>query len=538
MPFTDVVIIGSGIAALSAAKQLCKHKNVMIITKSRLEDSNSMLAQGGVAAVIDQHDDWQDHYHDTIVAGCFHNKDSAVKQLVKDGTIRIQNLIEEGMIFDQKEDGTIDLGKEGAHNRNRILHAGGDATGKLLVEFMLHQLKEKVTFVEQEMAIDLILENGQCSGITTIDLHGIVKNYIARHVILATGGCGGLYEVTSNAEGMTGDGLSIAFRAGAELSDLEFIQFHPTLLYTANGNKGLISEAVRGEGATLINDQGYRFMEGVHQQFELAPRDVVARAIQYERSQGRNVYLDISMIPHFDKRFPTITSICEEAGIDLSKGLIPVAPGAHFMMGGIKTNTKGETSIPGLYAVGEVACTGVHGANRLASNSLLEGIVFGHNLAQVILEQHNQTISSHLNTVRDIKPFKADLPEKNEIQKMMTTYVGIERDLNGLTFVKNWVEQYLSPHWLKGPLIKGTKEEVAVINMLTTSWLIITSAIVRTESRGGHFRSDYPMSLDKWQNNEIIRHNNQVMFTVDQSLVRSEINESNQINSNAATVFY
>ncbi|MFC4320931.1 L-aspartate oxidase [Litchfieldia salsa] len=510
MPFSDVVIIGSGIAALSAAKEICEHKNVIIITKKSVRDSNSMLAQGGIAAVIDRQDHWNEHFRDTVVAGCFHNKEDAVKELVVEGTKSIQKLIDEDMCFDKGETGALDLGREGAHSRNRILHAGGDATGRLLVEFMLDQLQGKVTFVEQEMAVDLIVEQGQCIGVLTVDDAGMTKVYASGSVILATGGCGGLFEVSSNVEGINGDGFSMAYRAGAQLADLEFIQFHPTMLCTEQGDKGLISEAVRGEGAVLVNDQGNRFMKGIHELEDLAPRDIVSRAIQNERLQGRAVFLDISMISRFKERFPTITSLCCEAGIRVEDGFIPVSPGAHFIMGGIKTNLVGETTLPGLYAVGEVAYTGVHGANRLASNSLLEGIVFGQKLGSYILSQENSILPFSLKLTKKRLKMEFALPSKQEVQKVMTMYAGIERNHEGLTQARDWLQGFIRPEWFSGPLQEGTKDDMIMINMLTTSWLIITSALMRTESRGGHFRNDYPMTLDKWRNKEIIRQNNRV----------------------------
>ncbi|WP_078545369.1 L-aspartate oxidase [Litchfieldia alkalitelluris] len=520
MPFADIIIIGSGIAALSAAKQLAKQKNVMIITKSKVEDSNSMLAQGGIAAVIDKDDVWREHYRDTVVAGCYHNDQKAVKKLVKDGTCSVKKLIHEGMLFDRNEQGEFHLGQEGAHNRRRILHAGGDATGKELVQFMFKQLQEQVNIIENEMAIDLIIHDGKCIGLKTINNNDHVKKYYANHVILATGGCGSLYKVSSNNETVVGDGFSMAYRAGAELADLEFMQFHPTMLYTQGGSKGLVSEAVRGEGAFLVNNHGVKIMENVHVQKDLAPRDIVARAIHHERSLGNDVFLNISMISNFKQRFPTITALCEDAGIDITAGLIPVAPGAHFIMGGVKTNLHSETSIPGLYAVGEVACTGVHGANRLASNSLLEGIVFGENLANYILSKKSVTsIQSSTKTEYAHQKIDIELPTRFEIQEMMTSFVGIERDRKGLLYVKNWFEKYLHLGWLSTSLKEGTKEQIKTINMLSNGWLIATSALLRTESRGGHYRTDYPLSKTHWQNKQVVRQKDKELISLVEPLL-------------------
>ncbi len=510
MPFADVVIIGSGMAALTAAEQLCEHKNVIIITKSAKERSNSMLAQGGVAAAIAGEDHWKDHSEDTIVAGCFHNNHEAVEILTRDGARYIKDMIHKGMKFDQDDHGSLHLGQEGAHNRRRILHAGGDATGRNLVEFMFTRLKDKVTFIENELALDLIVENGSCIGLFTMNSTGCIQHYFASHVILATGGCGSLYQVSSNDSMIIGDGIAMAYRAGAELCDLEFIQFHPTMLYTENRGNGLVSEAVRGEGAFLVNSSGEKIMQGVHELGDLAPRDIVARAIQRERHEGKDVFLDISMILDFKERFPTITSICQEAGVNIDGGLLPVAPGAHFLMGGVMTDMNGETSIKGLYAIGEVACTGVHGANRLASNSLLEGIVFGHNLANYILQKQSEPslLSVHHASPRKLN---VNLPDKSEIQEMMTKYVGIERSESGLLFAKEWVEQFMAPKEFSVRYEIRSTEQISRINMLTNAWLIITSALVRTESRGGHFRRDFPFTNEKWQQKKVIRQKEEGM---------------------------
>jgi len=524
MPFSDVLIIGSGIAALSAAERLSLDKNVIIITKSNIEASNSMLAQGGVAAVVDKSDCVNDHVSDTITAGCFHNNQEAVKLLVQHGSEHMKNLIKLGMPFDRDRTGRLELGQEGAHNRRRILHAGGDATGKELTTFMLNRVKEKVSIVENEMVLDLQIENGKCVGLITATQSGERKIYSARHVILASGGCGSLFQVSSNNPGIIGDGIAMAYRAGAELTDLEFMQFHPTMLFAGGMGHGLISEAVRGEGAFLVTENGRRIMKGVHDLEDLAPRDVVARAIQKERSKGEEVYLNIGNISNFAKRFPTITSICENAGIDLSEGLLPVAPGAHFLMGGVKTNRYGQTTVPGLYAIGEVACTGVHGANRLASNSLLEGIVFANLLADFILAEKNclQPVPVKGSKYLEYKSNRElYLPTKAEIRKIMTTYVGIERSYEGLMKAKKWIEQYVDKRTLytKIQCEQVTTEQMTVVNMLTNGWLMITSALLRTESRGGHYRNDYPMEDQAWQGKQIIRQKEEVLILNQGNLV-------------------
>jgi L-aspartate oxidase len=506
MPNFDVVIIGSGIAALTAAYQLSLEKNVIIITKSKKTNSNSVLAQGGVAACIGKDDTWFSHYTDTIIAGCRHNREDAVEVLVKKGPSYLLNLIKDGMQFDIDENHRLILGKEGAHSTRRILHAGGDATGRELVLYMLDKVKDRVKIVEDEFAIDLITSNNKCIGVETKNLVGAVNHYFGSDIILATGGCGGLYSFTSNDQSITGDGLAMAYRVGAELTDLEFMQFHPTLLNINGESCGLISEAVRGEGAILISEDGRRIMKNVHPQEDLAPRDVVARTIYNEMINGKKVYLDISTIKNFKRHFPTITELCESNGISVECGLIPVIPGAHFSMGGIKTDEKGRTSINGLYAIGEVACSGVHGANRLASNSLLEGIVYGNIMAKEILTSHSGLNMKNLaRTVNRKEQQAIFLPTKMQIQHMMMENVGIVRNQKRLQLAVDWFEGY--KNMFDGISLSSlTKDQLVLINMITVGWLIATSALMRTESRGGHYREDFPYEDDQnWYKREVPR---------------------------------
>lgn len=502
----DVLIIGSGLAALTAADRLSAERNVTILTKS-LYDSNSLRAQGGIAAVYSEDDNWKLHVQDTMLAGCYHNNEESVEFLVKNGSILIKQLIEAGFEFDKDRAGNIALGQEGAHSKRRILHAGGDATGKALTSYMLNKVKESVTIINQEVAIDLIVENGVCYGVVTLDPIGNAYVTYASDIILATGGCGGLYQFTSNNPHIIGDGIAMAYRAGAELIDLEFVQFHPTLLYVDGEGKGLISEAVRGEGAYLINQDNERLMEAVHPLQDLAPRDIVAREIHRALLSGEKIYLDISMIENFEKRFPTITALCRKHGISLQEKRIPVVPGAHFLMGGVKTNLKGETNIKRLYAVGELASAGIHGANRLASNSLLETIVFGTEVANNILNKSSQSIEL------DIAPPKKEykrylLPTEDEIKNVMSTYVGIVRSQETLTKAKRFIESYLPPDRLGDPLMfQAEPQQIKALNMLTTAWLITTSALERTESRGGHYRTDFPHENNNyWKQKGIIRN--------------------------------
>ncbi|MBE4908126.1 L-aspartate oxidase [Bacillus luteolus] len=502
MPFeyTDVLIVGSGIAALNLATKLSEHMNVRIITKSKIENSNSMLAQGGVAAAISPSDHWENHFQDTMSAGCYHNNKAAVKTLVELGPSCIRELMNDGMTFDCDSDGNLVLGLEGAHLQNRILHAGGDSTGKALMNYLFSKLDQKVIVNENEMILDLIIHDEKCVGVTSLNNHNEITSFYANHVVLATGGCGGLYSVTSNDITITGDGIAAAYRAGAEITDMEFIQFHPTMLFKDGKSHGLISEAVRGEGALLVNDKGKYIMEGVHDLKDLAPRDIVSRRIHKEYINGNLVFLDISMIKNFRIKFPTITGICEKAGISLQEGLLPVAPGAHFLMGGIKTNLYGESTINGLYAIGEAACTGVHGANRLASNSLLEGIVFASLLAKRLISAPKQRRRPFLFAKRQRSSSgTSSLPTANEIRNLMSRYAGIERDEKGLIYAKQWIESYLNKDMVNGVLlVNASRSAYTVINMLTTSWLILSSALEREESRGGHYRIDYPVSDSRW----------------------------------------
>ncbi|MBM7572045.1 L-aspartate oxidase [Aquibacillus albus] len=506
----NVVIIGSGLAALTIAERLSGDKNVIVLTKSTIHRSNSVKAQGGIAASVGEGDHWESHYQDTMTAGCFFNEEQAVEVLVKKGPHYIKKLMDRGLPFDKNAKGELLLGKEGAHMHRRILHAGGDATGNVLMDFLIKHLQ--ISVIEGENVLDLIMDGTKCVGVITSNKNGNLNYYTADHVILATGGCGGLYQVTSNDSTTAGDGIALAYRAGAELNDLEFMQFHPTMLYTNNRCYGLVSEAVRGEGAVLKTKDGKPIMERVHPLKDLAPRDIVAREIQTYLNNGETIYLDISMIEDFQQKFPTITSICEKANIFIENGLLPVAPGAHFLMGGVKTNLYGETNVEGLYAIGEVACNGVHGANRLASNSLLEGIVFSNLLADRLLSFPGQsnTIKQRVEQKSNPSRNHLELPSKEEIQEVMTRYVGIERSREGLLFAKQWMERFNFQQFNQKHISDYTNEQLEKINQLTSCWLIITSALMRTESRGGHYRSDYPKTNDlEWGARHIIRHKNE-----------------------------
>ncbi|MFD2617901.1 L-aspartate oxidase [Terrilactibacillus laevilacticus] len=505
----DVVIIGSGLAALYAAYKLAPQKQVIVLTKEAWTSSNSYLAQGGIAATFAETDDWQIHLEDAIKAGRFHNNQETTAYLVKHSKRTIKDLIEAGVQFDRNKQGEISLAREGGHSASRVLHAGGDATGRRIVETLKARVTDTITIHEHTFAMNLIIEDQRCVGCFALNKENEPVIYTAAHTILATGGAGHVYEPSSNDEAVTGDGLSMAYRAGAELADMEFIQFHPTLLVKDGKSYGLVSEAVRGEGAKLVNQDGERLLEGVHPLEDLAPRDIVARTLYQAKQKGLadTVYLDISMIKDFDKHFPTITSICEKAGVDISEGRIPVAPGHHFSMGGIVTDQNGQSSLNGLWACGEVACTGVHGANRIASHSLLEAVTFADRVSHEILESPLNTFDYLEKSIPEKSTL--ELPSRKDIEKRMMSNVGIIRDEQTLLEMKNWCEEWIDFTHVPRQLYIG-KDEMIRFNMLLTAWLITTSALERTESRGGHFRSDYPNEDPAWQLKQIIRENRQL----------------------------
>lgn len=503
--YGDVIVVGSGLSALLTAKYLSKHMNVMVFTKSNKYENNSFLAQGGVASAIADSDTWQEHFHDTILAGCYHNDKDSVELLTKLGPRMLQDLIEAGMDFDKDEHGVLSLGMEGAHSQRRILHAGGDQTGRRMMQWLHSQILHCVQIVEQETVIKVLTEDDRCYGIRTVNRFGERKSYYASHIVFATGGAGALYSYTSNDPSVNGMALALAYQAGATLTDLEFMQFHPTMLHVNDKVIGLVSEAVRGEGAYLVNDQGKRIMQGIHPLEDLAPRDIVSRTIFQELGRGGKVFLNIENVKNFEERFPTISYMCRNQGISLNNKLLPVVPGAHFFMGGIKTDLNGETSLNGLYAVGEAACNGVHGANRLASNSLLEAIVFSKKLAEHLLNKPmgnccEKFIDEPLTKAKPDtnKPFLL-LPAKSELQAMMMKHAGIVRHAEGLQKLKGWIEAY-QPYWQELDRLEMDLSlvEMELIFMLQISYLIASAALEREESRGAHCRSDFPQASETW----------------------------------------
>ncbi|PLR75335.1 L-aspartate oxidase [Bacillus sp. V3-13] len=511
MNHADVIIIGSGVAALHLAKKIRSDINVIILTKSYLINSNSYLAQGGVAAALGKADDPAKHYADTLEAGRHHNDEEAVDRLTKEGPGLIRELALAGCSFDRDEVGKLLLGMEGAHSEKRIVHGGGDATGKIIVDFLHRQLSPNVSVYEFVLAFELIVdqETNQCIGVKGKYADGETGHFFAGHVVVATGGCGQIYGFTSNAETVTGDGIALAYLAGAELADMEFVQFHPTLLISEGKAVGLISEAVRGEGAKLLTGDGQPIMENIHPLKDLAPRHIVSQTIYDYLKQGHQVYLDISNINNFSARFPNITALCEQNNIEIQTGLIPVVPGCHFLMGGIKTDLYGRTNIQGLYAIGEAACTGIHGANRLASNSLLEGLAYGKRLAQLINKQPIVSLCSSLPDRKSNSSETLPLPEVPDLKKAMMDYAGIVRTGKGLRHLQEWLATFHIEKWVKADLDTLSPPEIKKAFMLITAWLVTESALQRTESRGGHFRLDFPFEDDlNWRKKQIIHKRN------------------------------
>ncbi|MED1204774.1 L-aspartate oxidase [Heyndrickxia acidicola] len=525
----DILIIGSGIAAMQLARNLSADLHVIIITKGKWQNSNSFMAQGGVAAAVSSDDSWELHFKDTIEAGeNFHN-DSEVMKLVQIAPEMIKNLQNTGVRFDCYKNGNLSLGKEGAHSRNRILHCGGDATGKHIMEQFHLNLPQNVELIEGQFVYELLLDQNKnrCIGVKTRDRKGEKHIYRAGGTVLAAGGIGGLYPFTSNDHTIAGDGLALAYKAGVKITDAEFIQFHPTLLYVNGCTHGLISEAVRGEGAILVNDQGEPIMQGVHPLKDLAPRHIVAEQIFKERLAGRDVFLDISMIADFPDKFPTITDSCLKNGIDIEAGKIPVAPGSHFFMGGIKIDPHGRSSLEGLYSIGESACSGVHGANRLASNSLLEGLVYGKRLAEYLNHNRKECESAHkLSPISYQDIVIPVLPEKAVIQQKMMENAGIIREGRKLKTFIQWIESYGVLEIIKSDLDALPIQQIETIFMLISAHIIAVSSLSREESRGGHIRADFPNSRKEWESRHIIN-------SIHGMEIGGENNESYQIEIHA-----
>jgi L-aspartate oxidase len=510
MNYYDYVIIGSGIAGLYSALLAIENGSVLIVTKGGIEDCNTRHAQGGIAAAIGKNDSADLHYKDTMAAGDGLCNEEAVRILVDEAPDRIADLIGFGVPFDTL-DGEVALTREAAHSVSRILHAGGDATGEYIEVTLSEQVRmSPIEVLEYCLATEILLNNGRVSGIKAIDFRsGMIEEYGCKFVILATGGAGRLFKYTTNSDTATGDGIALAYNSGAEIVDMEFFQFHPTALRLPGVSPFLISEAVRGEGGVLRNNDGYRFMTDYSPSADLAPRDVVARSILFEmRKTGSDrVYLDVTHVPatKVTTRFPHIYRFCLDHGLDITRTPIPVAPAAHYLMGGVKVNTWGETNIPGLFAAGETACTGVHGANRLASNSLLEVLVFSKRIIErTELEEQadlEKTRSSGSYQLQSREPYK-DAPALTlpNLQSMLWDRVGIMRDVDGL-----YRAAITLTAWNCILPVPTDRLSYELNTMVTNARLMTEAALLREESRGAHYRSDFPTSSEKWKRHIVFR---------------------------------
>ena len=532
------MVVGSGIAGLVAALRARSHGRVLLVTKALLDDGSTRWAQGGIAAALSSDDSPAEHLADTLTAGVGLCSETAVRVLVTEGPAAVRRLIETGAHFDLGADGDVALTREGGHLKRRVAHAGGDATGAEISRALLAALKEapEVDVVEHALVLDLLFDDaGRAAGVT---LHVMGKGQRdgvgavrARTVVLATGGLGQVFSATTNPEVSTGDGVALALRAGAAVTDLEFVQFHPTVLWLGPGARGrqpLITEAVRGEGAYLIDAAGARFMAGRHPLAELAPRDVVAKAAMTRmRETGTDhVYLDGRQLGEstWENRFPTILAICREHGIDPVTEPIPVVPAAHYASGGVRVDLSGRTSVPGLYACGEVACTGVHGANRLASNSLLEGLVFAERIADSLHADSQNAAGRAAAPAAPRSPRRGragaaehgllDPAVRPEIQRIMTAYAGVLRDEAGLAAAESELAA-LTRLTNAVPCVDAWE----ATNLHAVATAIVAAARARRETRGSHWRADFPERDDAaWLGHLVTRLDDDGMVTTYQPL--------------------
>jgi L-aspartate oxidase len=503
--FTDVLIVGTGVAGLRAAIEAAEQADVIVVTKDRVPDCNTAYAQGGVAVVTDAADSFDAHVNDTLQVGCGLGNTEAIELMAREAPQCLAELMAWGAHFDL-HNGAVALGMEGGHSARRVVHAQGDATGRELSDTLWRRARasEQIRIFEHCFVIDLVVEEGRC--IAALTYHEKYGHQIiwAKQTILAAGGAGCLFRETTNAPTATADGHAIAFRAGAKLRDMEFFQFHPTALYVAGAARALISEAVRGEGGRLVDREGNRFMKAYHPDAELAPRDIVSRAIlrHIAATAATCAYLDVRHFPHgrFRERFPNLAALCQDFDIDVTRDLIPVRPAAHYMIGGVTVDDHGRSSIESLLACGEVASTGVHGANRLASNSLLEGLVFGKRVgkqaATAAGAPDNAVRSRHLKHTVTISPrTELDLPDvRNSLRAVCWRNVGIERTgdrlVESVEIIDFW-GRYVMDKVLTHRMGWETQ------NMLTVARCMAQAALARKESRGTHYRGDFPTTDDE-----------------------------------------
>ena len=507
----DYIIVGSGIAGLYTALMAKEQGSVLVITKGSIEDCNTRHAQGGIAAAIGKDDSKELHFRDTVAAGDDLCDTEAVRILVSEAPARIADLVNLEVPFDTAN-GEIALTREAAHSVPRILHAGGDATGEHIEITLSRRVRaSQIQVLEDCLVTEILVEDGVVSGVRALDCRtGSFEEFSCRFLVLATGGAGHLYKLSTNSDIATGDGVALAFKAGAEIVDMEFFQFHPTALRVPGVTPFLISESVRGEGGVLRNVDGYRFMPDYTPDADLAPRDVVTRSILYEmrKTASDRVFVDVTHLPPYviTTRFPHIYRFCLVRGLDITRGLIPVAPAAHYVMGGVKTNTWGETNITGLFVIGEASCTGVHGANRLASNSLLEAVVFSQRVIERTTREtvpeipgkdKDTAVRHSLSRRRELE--EVPPPNLSALQELHWDKVGIIRDKESLNealdILAAWQECLPEP---------TDRPSYELNNLALAGRLVAEAALLREESRGAHFRSDFPKSLPEWQRHLIL----------------------------------